>query len=409
MSDPLWSQVPPSLGGQLAGQLDRITDDVIAAVRAEVPLYGRPLEGAFGAGVRAGVGQSLQEFCRLVGSSGDAGQDAMSMYEALGASEHAAGRPLDALLSAYRVGARVAWRRFAEVATGAGLSSAALVALAELVFAYIDRLSAASAHGYAVEQALRVGERNRLRADLVRLLLSPLPDPDVVAPAAATAGWPVPEVARAVTGPADVLHTRLGPAALLGADSDPLAVVPADPVVPGVDPLAELRRQLAGTPAVIGPAVPLLQLARSAARARTVAEIARTGALLSPDGDGPLLADDHLAEIVLSADRRAAEDLAAALLAPLDRLPAETAVRLEDTLRAWLCHAGERKQAAAALLIHPQTVHYRMGRIRELLGDLVDDPARRFGLLLALHARVLRRGAEAPDAQRPALPGTPAA
>jgi DNA-binding PucR family transcriptional regulator len=43
---------------------------------------------------------------------------------------------------------------------------------------------------------------------------------------------------------------------------------------------------------------------------------------------------------------------------------------------------------AAELAIHPQTVRYRMARIRDLIGDLLDDPEQRFALEMALrHAR----------------------
>jgi DNA-binding PucR family transcriptional regulator len=36
--------------------------------------------------------------------------------------------------------------------------------------------------------------------------------------------------------------------------------------------------------------------------------------------------------------------------------------------------------------VHPQTVSYRLGRLRELLGDDLDDPTARFELLLVLTA-----------------------
>ena len=42
---------------------------------------------------------------------------------------------------------------------------------------------------------------------------------------------------------------------------------------------------------------------------------------------------------------------------------------------------------SAELFVHPQTVSYRLKRLRELLGDDLDDPAARFELLLVLTAR----------------------
>jgi DNA-binding PucR family transcriptional regulator len=44
---------------------------------------------------------------------------------------------------------------------------------------------------------------------------------------------------------------------------------------------------------------------------------------------------------------------------------------------------------AKALHVHPQTVRYRLARLRELFGARLDDPDARFELELALRARRL--------------------
>jgi len=41
-----------------------------------------------------------------------------------------------------------------------------------------------------------------------------------------------------------------------------------------------------------------------------------------------------------------------------------------------------------ALGLHAQTARYRLSRLRELLGDALDDPDARFELELALRARL---------------------
>ena len=135
------------------------------------------------------------------------------VYRALGRGELRAGRTLDALQSAYRVGARVAWRRLGAAAGRAGLDAETLSVLAESVFAYIDELSADSVEGYAQAQSELEGERQRRRRELVALLLRepPAAGADVSA-AAAAAGWRVP----ATRGRARVRrrrpHARGGPA-----------------------------------------------------------------------------------------------------------------------------------------------------------------------------------------------------
>jgi DNA-binding PucR family transcriptional regulator len=58
--------------------------------------------------------------------------------------------------------------------------------------------------------------------------------------------------------------------------------------------------------------------------------------------------------------------------------------KLEETLRAWLLHHGRRERIAAELFVHPQTVRYRMGQLRELFGARLDDPRCVLELTLAL-------------------------
>ena len=61
--------------------------------------------------------------------------------------------------------------------------------------------------------------------------------------------------------------------------------------------------------------------------------------------------------------------------------------RLEATLLAWLRHAGTIAAVAGELDVHPQTVRYRLGRLRELFGAALDEPDARFELELVLRAR----------------------
>ena len=94
--------------------------------------------------------------------------------------------------------------------------------------------------------------------------------------------------------------------------------------------------------------------------------------------------ETRLSELVLTADRQALADLRAAVLAPLDGLKPGPRARLEETLRAWLLHHGRRDQVAAELHVHPQTVRYRMGQVRQAFGDALDDPGVVLELTIAL-------------------------
>ncbi len=134
-----------------------------------------------------------------------------------------------------------------------------------------------------------------------------------------------------------------------------------------------LLRTLEGRDAVAGPARPWLEASASLDRARRARALG-----LGPDTEA------HLPELVLAADADARADLRAAVLAPLEDLRPATAEKLTETLRSWLLHQGRRDEVAAELFVHPQTVRYRMGQLRELFGDDLEDPATVLALVIAL-------------------------
>jgi len=123
----------------------------------------------------------------------------------------------------------------------------------------------------------------------------------------------------------------------------------------------------------------------SFARAREVLRLAGHGGI--DDGDALLVAESHKLSLLLGADRRLARDVAETALAPLEAETELSRERLGTTLDAWLRHRGRTEAVASALHVHPQTVRYRLARLRELFGNTLDDPDGRFELELALRAR----------------------
>ena len=181
----------------LRGTLPGLADQIVDAIAREVPDYARPMEGRFGETVRFGVQVALNRFVDLL--VGRAPRESGDTYRRLGAGEYKQGRTLDALLSAYRVGARVAWRRFVDAGTQAGFPADALYDLGEAMFAYIDEISAESAAGFAEAQSEAAGESQRRRRRLLRLLVQePAADAEAVRTAATAAGWALPRVLAAV-------------------------------------------------------------------------------------------------------------------------------------------------------------------------------------------------------------------
>jgi hypothetical protein len=313
-----------------------------------------------------------------------------SMYVELGRGELREGRGLDALLSAYRVGARVAWRTVGDHAVAAGASPAALVELAEMLFTYIDGLSGLSVRGYAEEQAAQAGERDRRRAELARLLVSGIDD-EAFRELSNLARWAVPEQLVAVLLPRGEGTERLPSQALLWPrEDDTVALVPGNSEL-GPE---HLRRRLAGIGAVIGLVVTPRDAGQSLAAAEALRDIEasatrplRPGAGAKPI-PGPILVDDHLLDRVLRADSALLDRLTGRLLAPLEKLPEAGRERLALTLLAWLAHAGARNAVAEALHVHPQTVRYRMAQLREAFGEALEDPERRTALTVVLRAQL---------------------
>lgn len=345
-------------------------DEVVRAIIAEVPSYANALSGRMGGTIRRAVRTALGHYLDLASGTAGGGDASDAAYE-LGRGEVRDGRSMDALLSAYRVGARVAWRGLAAGAVPAGLPAAEVAKFAELTFAYIDELSAASAAGHADELAARGLAHERHLEQLARDLLAGA-STEVLLASAGRAGWQPPVALTVVLLPAfqaRPAYRLLDPGTLVLDDlPDSMGVL----LVPDAD-RSHLLRQLIGRNAVVGPARPWMRACASyerAVRARSLsADIRDT--------------EEHLASLVLSADPDAYADLRARALAPLLELPASSARRLEETLRAWLLHHGRREEVAAALFVHPQTVRYRMGQLRDLFPDL-GSPQRVLELTLAV-------------------------
>src|SRR3954468_8523890 len=158
----------PPAADALRATLPDLADEIIAAIGAEVSDYARAMEGRFGRGVRLGVEIALRRFVEVLAGESPEDSGPRDTYVRLGAGEYRAGRSLNALLAAYRVGARVAWRTFVRAGTEAGFEPDALYDLGEDIFAYIDEISAESAAGFAEAQTEAAGESQRRRRALVR-------------------------------------------------------------------------------------------------------------------------------------------------------------------------------------------------------------------------------------------------
>ncbi len=374
------------VAADLQGVLPRMAERTVAAIIAEVPAYIDPFRGRMGQNIENAVQASLGAFLRLATRGGDSASDpavvaALDGAYELGRGEARDGRSIDALLAAYRVGARVAWRELSATAVAAGLPAQVVARFAELTFAYIDELSAASVSGHSDELATAGRVRQRHLDQLGRQLLSG-EDPDILRASAETAAWPAPETLTAVLVPAAQLSriaAMLNPTSLQVGESLP-GLDPSESWAATLVPDADGNRRpallaaLAGRTAIVGPSRPWMSVRSSYVRALRARRL----------GAGVVDTDEHLVELVLGADEEAAEDLRRRALAPLAELGEGPAERLGETLRSWLLNQGRRDAVAAELFVHPQTVRYRMNQIRQLYGERLNDPGMVLELTVAL-------------------------
>lgn len=370
----------------------RLPDDVVAAMRAElgtaaqrvidtiireVPSYSEPFRGRMGRNISSAVTMALGGFLDMVSTDAAGTRSIEPVFEAayaLGRGEARSGRTMDALAAAYRVGARTAWHELSVTAVDAGLQPGHLAAFAELVFDYIDQLSSTSVSGHADELSTsgRVRERH-----LERLADSLLAGSDEVTLTALVerAAWPPPETLTAVIVPESMVgavRSQLDARTLLpSGDAPGLEEHPHLVVLLAADLHRDARRDLvaalADREAMVGPAAPWQEVRSSYLRALRAVNLG-----LEPSASAEVA--DHLVDLVLTADPEALAALRHRVLAPMAGLRPSTVEKLTETLRAWLLHQGRRDDIAAALFVHPQTVRYRVGRLRDLYGERLADP-----------------------------------
>jgi hypothetical protein len=388
-----WQALDPAVSAAISPALGAVADEITAAIAEAIPEYRQPMGGAFGRGVRDAIEETLRQFLEQLGRRAAGERPGREVYIALGRGEYRAGRGLDALQGAYRVGARIAWRRISAAAIAGGLDPATLALLAESIFAYIDEISAESVEGYASAQAAGAGERSRERQGLVRLLVAGELDAAEAQARAAAADWELPRLLAAIAADhrdAERFAAIVGEGAI-GARVDGLVcVLIADPDAPGRR--ARIAAALDQRLAALGPTTAWDAAARSWARAAGCMALVRDGVL---SGGGLIVAGEQLGLLALHADPALLRELAAARLQPLEELTAAARGRLELTLRSWLRCQGNVAAVAAELHVHPQTVRYRLARLRERFGQALEQPDARFELELALRARAPAAAARA--------------
>ncbi|WBB51026.1 helix-turn-helix domain-containing protein [Verrucosispora sp. WMMA2044] len=382
MSSPVsatpWRHLPADLAAAMRPQLPDTVAAVAGAVTEATPAFAGIADDKFTRDVHTAVQVALDRFLDLVGT----GEPALpprfrEVFVGLGAAEAREDRGPEALLAALRMAARLLLRTASRsLARLRPVEPEELIDLSDAVSAYIAELAAASTDGYALQLREQAGEGDR-RRHLAELLLRGDGLPSAVESAAARIGWADLDAVVPVLLPPDQARDarfRFGPDGLVierGRDAVLLLRSGARAV------RVHLAEAFAGRSVVVGPELGWPQVPAAV----RLAELA--GGLVGP-APGPVFVDDHLVALTLRGEQRALAVLTERRLAPLSQLRPAQRENLLGTLYAWLRHWGSRAEVATELFVHPQTVSYRLKRLRELYGDDLDDPAARFELLVVL-------------------------
>lgn len=381
-------ELPATTLDQLRAALPALAKSTVGAIMDEVPSYRATFSGAMGQNIQTAVELAFVNFLRLAHRNTDADpsvplQQSTAIAYDLGRGEAKAGRTMEALLAAYRIGARRSWRELSRVAAESGLDAATMGQFAELLFAYMDELTAASAAGHADQLATSGRVRERYLERLAVALITHGDEP-AITQFAARAQWKPPSHAVVCVAPAavaspliprlpsDTLHVM---GDLVGLDADITVLVAPAPSTAARDQLLATIDQRR---VVVGPRRELTHTPTAFQRVVRALHLPHLHKLT------PLDTDVVLADLLVAADPDCHADLRDATLAPLAGLPVSARERLVETLRAFVACQGRRDDMAQHLFVHPQTVRYRMTKIKRLYGDTISEPDFIFRLTLAL-------------------------
>ncbi|AEV83039.1 hypothetical protein ACWT_2020 [Actinoplanes sp. SE50] len=399
--------MPADLAAAMRPRLPAIVPAIAEAVAAADPAVAETAGAKFDRDVHTAVRVALDRFLDLAGTDDPALPPRIrEVFVALGAAEARENRGPELLLGGLRTAARLLLRAasqaLVDARAGAPVAVEEIIDLSDATSAFVDELATACTDGLARQLREQAGEGDRRRRRVADLLLRGGAPADVAREAAAAIGWAaLDRVVPVLLPPDQARDARFRFAAdgvVAERAGDAVLLLRAGPRAGR----AALAEAFDGRPAAVGPALPWPEAPEAVRLAERVAELFGTGT-------GPVFVEDHFAALALRGEPGALAALSSRRLAALHDLRPAQREQLLVTLESWLRHWGSRGAVAAELFVHPQTVSYRLNRLRDLLGPDLDDPAARFELLVVLTHRATRNSMAAgavPD-EDAAMSGTP--
>lgn len=376
---------------EVAADVQRIGAALIDAVRDRIPAY-RQLHPSQTAEITAIATWALSRIIEIWVHDGALTDRDLLRFRGIGAARARDGRPLAAVLRAYRVAAGQAIEAIVHRGRGR-LDIDDVLALARLWLDSIDELSEAVFAGYSAAAEQLSADRDRALRELFddllvgrhasagalgdrfrRLAVTPPARPHLLLAGTGDPARPLGD------GAARELAGRLGPADLTTSRGGRVVML-----LSGLDRPAAV--ELFATRGWHG-----CLIARHGLTELPVAYRLASDALDTAPGyafaERPLLSDGdaHVLALLAARGSTSPPQVTAAVLGPL----ADPANRhLLDSLGAYLA-AGSATTAADHLHVHPQTMRYRLRQVRELTGHDPRQPWQRLVLDIARNALTLQ-------------------
>ena len=353
------------LSRRLSPKTPEISRLMVNEILREVPHYASS-PGRYGDAVLQRCRLAVRIFVRIVDTGAPPGPRDINVVRRVGRTVAAAGEPLEPLLHALRIGARVGWEEtLRESRREPALPPGEMLPLAGRVFEYIDQLSSSMAEAYSQE----VEEGARRQAMSETRLFEALTSGEPPADGLTAFTLEPPTVALAVASRADAaavsavlgrLRTRLLQGVLGQRQGVPVWLLPREPSA------ALLQDCAHGTAVVFGMSAATDEVSLS----RAVDEAAISATIgLEHGGDGEVYPYSRVyPEAALRSDPAALSRFQAASLGRLRDHP-----EILETIRLYLLSGRSVGTTARLVHKHRQTVVYRLRRAEELLGcDLAD-------------------------------------
>jgi hypothetical protein len=380
---------------RLMSRLPELSSEVIRRIVAEVPQYASlPTEELAGDIVRI-IERSIVLFATYVVGGRLPGDEELAELRASAALRAEEGISIDAVVGVYHMAAGVVWD---EVMDGVD-DAQAVRDVHDRVMRFLQAVVPVVAAGYVDSRITVLGEEHDDRQLLLTSLLEGSETPVLGSSHSGLAASYVVLSLRIGAHPdeeaaqvdADVAarrkvrrlrataeHYARGPVLSTLDSRGGLLLIPqrkpaaemGEEIWPELEQLTRRMAKAAGADVTAGAAVAEPAAVADAAKlAREVLDV--VVALGRPEGLYRL--EDVLFEYQLTRPGPARDGL----VAVLD--PLRDKVDLLETLDVYLAHGGSRRDAAAALHVHPNTVDYRLAKVSELTGV---DPAQAHGVRL---------------------------